>query len=95
MVIKAVPRNYTKPTWDIFDTFTDMPKAKQANIEMKALCDKFASDYTRLSNKYSKEGLADSASRDMVVRYVLEKLEPWRKKWRAESEKGITRPYHK
>ena len=81
--------------WNIFDVYPDMPRSKQATIEMKALCDRFGSDYTRLANKYSKEGLSDSASRDMTIRYLLEKLEPWRKKWRSDQEKGVARQYRK
>lgn len=78
-----------RPSWDIFDTYCEMPRARSANVEMKATCDKFISDFKRVSLKYQKEGLADSAARDMIIRYVLEELEPWRKKWRLQKEKEL------
>jgi hypothetical protein len=79
----------TSPAWDIFDVFVEMPRSKQATDEMKALCDKFVADYTRMANRYTKEGLSDSASREMVIRYVLEKIEPWRKMRREREERGL------
>jgi hypothetical protein len=78
-----------RQSWDIFDVFDGAPRAKQATAEMKALCDKFVMDYNHTAHKYMKEGLADSASREMVIRYILEKLEPWRKTWRNREEKGL------
>jgi hypothetical protein len=77
------------PAWNIFDIFDEAPRSKQATMEMKALCDKFYADYYKLSGRYAKEGLADSASRDMVLRYISEKFEPWRKLRRERFEKGL------
>lgn len=86
----VTPRPFKKsPAWDIFDLFDEMPQSKQATIEMKALCDKFYADYYKLSGKYSKVGLADSASRDMILRYIIEKFEPWQKKRRLQTEKRL------
>lgn len=83
------------PKWNIFDTYNDSDtykkkiRSEQANIEMKNLCDRFIMDFTKISNKYSNIGLSDSASRDMVLRYLLEKIEPWRKTKRIRAEKGL------
>lgn len=89
-MISGKPRAFMKrPSWDIFSTYSDSPRSQQANIEMKALCDKFVMDFNRVSNKYTKEGLSDSASREMVLRYILEKIEPWRKKRRLMTEQAM------
>jgi hypothetical protein len=82
----ALPK---RPSWDIFDTYFEMPRSRSANIEMKAVCDKFIAEFKKVSLKYQREGLADSAARDMIIRYVLEDLEPWRKKWRLQKEKEL------
>ena len=84
-----------RPSWDLFDTFFEMPRAKAANIEMKSVCDKFIMDFKRVSLKYQKEGLDDSAAREMVIRYVLEEIEPWRKKWRLQKQKELGMTTHR
>jgi len=83
------------PSWNIFSVYTELPRAKQATAEMKALCDKFAMDFARVSKKFRSEGLDDSASRDMGMRYVIEKIEPIRKTLRLRRESGIVMPYRK
>lgn len=75
-----------RPSWDIFDTYCEMPRARQANAEMKAPIDKFTIDFRRVSITFQKEGLDGSASREMAIRYPLEKLEPWRKARRLREE---------
>jgi hypothetical protein len=94
MVRAMVENGLTKfgknPSWNIFYVYTDSPRAKQATAEMKALCDKFAADFRRVSIKYRKEGLDDSASRDAVIKYVNEQLDPVRKALRLRREKEMT-----
>lgn len=86
-----VPRSSLpkRPSWDIFDTYFEMPRARAANVEMKATCDKFIADFHRISSKYQQEGLADSASRDMIIRYTMEGMEPVRKQIRLRNEKAL------
>ena len=99
MVVKKqdIPAPFGKnPAWNIFYVYTEMPRAKQATAEMKALCDRFTMDFARVSKKFLSEGLDDSASRETAIRYVSEKLEPWRKAHRLRAEAGMKAlPYRK
>lgn len=79
------------PEWDIFHVYSDMPRAKQATAEMKLACDKFASDFKRISIKYRTEGLDDSESRYSAIRYVLESIEPVRKALRLREEARMSK----
>jgi hypothetical protein len=99
MVVKKqdipAPRG-KNPVWNIFYVYAEMPRAKQATVEMKALCDRFAMDFARVSKKFRSEGLDDSASRETAIRYVVEKIEPVRKTLRLRAEAGMKAlPYRK
>ena len=86
----AYTSNFKKrPAWDIFDVYNEKPRAKQATAEMKSVCDRFLAEHRKVSIKYRNEGLDDSASREMTIRYILEHLEPWLKTRRLREERGL------
>jgi hypothetical protein len=81
------PTQFKKnPAWNIFYVYDEAPRAQQATREMKALCNRFVADFKRTSIKYQKEGLDDSESRDTIIRYVVESMEPVRKTIRLRRE---------
>jgi len=99
MIVKKrdIPSPFGKnPEWNIFYVYTEMPRAKQATVEMKSLCDRFAMDFARVSKKFQSEGLDDSGSRETAIRYIVEKIEPIRKTLRLRAEAGMKAlPYRK
>ena len=76
MATKGIPKaNAPKnPKWNIFYVFAEFPGAKQATKEMKAAADKFVRDHNRISKKYESTGISDTASRDGIVRYIIQKM---------------------
>ena len=62
------------PPWNIFDGYLGTPRTKQANVEMKKVCDAFLSAHKRVAMKYRNEGMEDSAVRDMVIKYIRKRI---------------------
>jgi hypothetical protein len=70
---RAIPFK-KRESWDIFSVYEGMPRSKQATMEMKIVCDKFLAEHKRVAKKYQKEGIADSASRDEIVKYIIKNM---------------------
>jgi hypothetical protein len=61
----------TDGTSNIFDLYHDHPLAPKATKEMKAAVQRFATDVARINKKYVKTGIDDTASRDVLIDYVI------------------------
>ena len=65
---------YNTPVWDQFDLFHKKPTSKKANSELRRACDEFIETHNRVGKKYPQTGAGDSASRDMIIRYIMDRL---------------------
>jgi hypothetical protein len=63
-----------RPAWNLFSVYQDLPRAKQATAEMKAVADKFLAEHKRVAKKFEKEGIADTASRDEIMQYITKRM---------------------
>lgn len=65
---------YNNPVWDQFSVFYEKPGAKKASAELRRACDEFIETHNKIGKKYPQTGTGDSASRDLIVQYIMDRL---------------------